>query len=148
MFSDGKSSGSRPLNSVFYYHIPGTPLTLYVRDIGDRLPFDDIHASLESLEVFFVRQIAVRGDGPSLNRVTRHGTVQAAFHPVAMTWTTAVEVVDALETIMANDNWTWSSHVTVIDATLQQTTVGYLTISYRAPGTLSASRRNVDFQPP
>lgn len=73
------------------------------------------------------------GEGAlSSSRHYRHGVVKVAFMPFQMTWMVAGEVVDVLEAIVANDHWTYASHVTVQDRDVG--TLGYLTIQYRAPG--------------
>ncbi|KAI4114090.1 MAG: hypothetical protein LQ345_005072 [Seirophora villosa] len=49
-----------------------------------------------------------------------------------MTWTTAEKVMDALETVIIDKNWTWASHVTISDIILGL--IGGVNIQYRSPG--------------
>lgn len=51
-----------------------------------------------------------------------------------MSWSAAGEVADALEAIVANDRWTYASHVTVVDEKVETRTVGSLQVVYKAPG--------------
>lgn len=128
-------TGPHNANDVFFYHIPDTTLNLYVKDIGSRLPFDDINACLQSLGIFIIRQIALHGNIRAINRRFRHGIVYLEFNPNGMTWEDAGEVTDALEGIIANDDWTWATHVTVSNTSATQIqTVGYLNWGYRTPG--------------
>ncbi|KAL8723790.1 MAG: hypothetical protein Q9181_007198 [Wetmoreana brouardii] len=126
-----------PLNDLFYYHIPGTTINLYVRDTGDRLPYNDISACLLSFGVYIVRQITIHGDGPAFTQHNIHGSVMLNFVPHQMTWKDTGKVIDALETIVAKDNWTFASHVSIEDQ--DKGVIGYLTWSYRAARLLSAA---------
>ncbi|KAI4189237.1 MAG: hypothetical protein L6R41_001617 [Letrouitia leprolyta] len=122
-------------NDTFFYHIPDTNLNLYVRDVGSRLPFDDISSCLQSLGIYIIRQIAIRGNEPAIARAFRHGTVFLDFNPAGITWMDAGEVTDALEKIIANDSWTWATHVTIgsTGSTGRPQMVGYLNWGYRSP---------------
>ncbi|KAI4203601.1 MAG: hypothetical protein LQ346_001748 [Caloplaca aetnensis] len=123
-------------NELFHYHIPQTSLTLWVRDWGSPLPIDDINACLHSLGLFIFRQIVRQGaDRAARPAAYRHGNVNLAFDPLPgmMSWSTAGEVADALEAIVANDRWTFASHVAVVDERVGGT-VGYLQVVYEAPG--------------
>ncbi|KAL8762217.1 MAG: hypothetical protein Q9184_001734 [Pyrenodesmia sp. 2 TL-2023] len=62
-----------------------------------------------------------------------------------MTWTTAGKVIEALETVITNNNWTWASHVTISDIYLGL--VGTVGIDYRAPGPNPPSSDNGDLHP-
>ncbi|KAL8905663.1 MAG: hypothetical protein Q9207_002477 [Kuettlingeria erythrocarpa] len=124
-------------NELFYYRIPDTSLTLWIRDWGSRLPIDDINACLHSLGLFIVRQSLRDGrDGDAKGVMYRHGVVNLTFNPLPgmMTWLAAGEVADALEAIVANDAWTYASHVTVLNERVQPQTVGFLQVVYGAHG--------------
>ncbi|KAL8981791.1 MAG: hypothetical protein Q9177_005466 [Variospora cf. flavescens] len=131
-----KANASHPsgLNGIFYYRVPGTSFTLYIRDTGDRLPLDDINACLQSLEVYILRQITIYGDGHANPRTFRHGVVRLLFTPLGISWMGAVEVVGAMETIVTNHHMTYKSHVTIEDQNVGL--IGHLSITYQAPGTV------------
>lgn len=123
-----------PLDNVFYYHIPRTNIDLYLRSTGDRMPRQEINACLQSLGIYIVRQIILYGDGPATAKITLHGTVFLNFVPVAINWKATGRVVDALETLVASENWTFATVVTIEEQ--YRGIVGYLTLTYRAPGSI------------
>ncbi|KAL8939233.1 MAG: hypothetical protein Q9216_003479, partial [Gyalolechia sp. 2 TL-2023] len=137
-----ENSDSHPANEVtndvFFYHIPETTLNLYIKDVGSRLPFDDIEICLQSLGLYILREITTHGDGPSMPRKFRYGIVFLEFDPIAITWIHAGDVADALEHIISNDNWTWATHITVGDTSRPGAAAAYLNWGYRAPGFGSA----------
>lgn len=124
-----------PLKGTFSYHIPRTNIDLSLRSTGDRLPRREINACLQSLGIYIVRQIILYGDGPATAKINLHGTVFLNFAPTSITWKDTGRVVDALERLVATENWTFA---TVVNIQEQQVgTVGYLTLTYRAPGSVS-----------
>ncbi|KAL9584242.1 MAG: hypothetical protein Q9212_002246 [Teloschistes hypoglaucus] len=124
-----------PLNSSLYYHIPRTNIDLYLRSTGDRMPRQEINACLQSLGIYIVRQIILYGDGPATAKITLHGTVFLNFVPVAIQWKATGRVVDALETLVATENWTFATVVEIEEQ--YRGIIGYLTLTYRAPGSIS-----------
>lgn len=134
---------NEPVNELYFYHIPHSTLNLYIRDVGSRLPLDDISACLQSLGIYIIRQITIHGDGPSIPRTFRHGIVFLGFDPQGMTWIDAAEVADALENIITYNDWTWATHITVGDTSRTEGAVAYLKWGFRAPGTGSASSGDV-----
>lgn len=124
-----------PVNNVFYYHIPRTNIDLYLRSTGDRMPRQEINACLQSLGIYIVRQITLYGDGPATAKITLHGTVFLNFVPVGINWKATGRVVDAFETLIATENWTFATAVTIEEQ--YRGVVGYLSLTYRAPGSLS-----------
>ena len=79
-------------------------------------------------------------------RITfHHNAVAVVFTPLRMTWTTAGEVVSTLTTIVAKDDWTFASHLTVEDQF--EGVIGYLKIIYHAPGPASPSLSHRSLQP-
>lgn len=125
-------SVSPGLNATFIYGISGTSLVLYINDNGDRLPADDINACLQDLSAYIIRRITFHGEGRANAKNFRHGVVRLLFTPIGITWMDAGKVVDALEAIVADDHWTFASHVKVEDRNVGIT--GYLTIGYQASG--------------
>ncbi|KAL9007827.1 MAG: hypothetical protein Q9173_006986 [Seirophora scorigena] len=130
-------SPSPGFNAMLFYQIPGTSLVLYVKDNGDRLPLDDVNACLQHVSAYIIRQITIHGDGQANARSFQHGVVRLLFTPIGITWMDAGEVVDALEAIVANDHWTFASHVKVGDRNVG-TVVGSLTIAYQGSGTATS----------
>lgn len=58
----------------------------------------------------------------------------------------AGDIIDSLEAIVANDDWTWASHVTVVNSTTRQIE-GYLSITFRRPLVASAALGDEASQP-
>ncbi|KAL8691561.1 MAG: hypothetical protein Q9218_003240 [Villophora microphyllina] len=95
--------------------------------------------------MYIVRQITFYGDGPATAKINLHGTVFLNFVPTTITWKDTGRVVDAFETIVAKDNWTFATHITIEEAGVG--TVGTLSLTYRAPGTVSDSLLSIDESP-
>ena len=134
-----KSRDPHSLNETFHYHIPNTSIYLYLTDHGDRLPFDDVTSCLNDAGVYIVRQITLRGDGPMHAKTYRRNNVALNIVPqAAMTLMIAGEVIDALEEIVSVLDWTYATHIAVVDAILGM--LGYLDVSYRSPGLTSTSQ--------
>ncbi|KAL9012412.1 MAG: hypothetical protein Q9173_002818 [Seirophora scorigena] len=121
-------------NELFYYRIPNTDLTLWVRDSGSRLPIIDILACIHSLGLYIMRQIiAYGGDSTPKSVEYRHGRVHLAFDPLpGLNLTGAGKVADAMEAVVISDNWTFASHFTVIDK--EKGTVGHLRVMHLRSG--------------
>ncbi|KAI4096020.1 MAG: hypothetical protein LQ344_001254 [Seirophora lacunosa] len=87
---------------------------------------------------------------PATGNYVQQNNVRVTFAPQRMTWTTAEKVMDALETVIIDDNWTWASHVTISDVILGL--IGGVNIQYRNPGgpnpTSSESGGGSQFSPP
>ena len=119
---------------------------MYLRDIGDRLPLQDIGMCLQSLETYAFQQITIHGDDQAVVRRSRRGQVAVSFTPLRMTWAVAMLVMENLEIIFENHDWTYASHVTIEDQ--YEGTIGYLSITYRVRGEVSRSSANENAQPP
>ncbi|KAL8681272.1 MAG: hypothetical protein Q9186_002583 [Xanthomendoza sp. 1 TL-2023] len=77
----------------FYYQIPGTTITLYVIDTGERLPLRDIIVCLQRLEADIEWQLENVGDGMAAMQQIASNTVQVVLAPSRMTWRTSKKVV-------------------------------------------------------
>ena len=119
---------------------------MYLRDIGDRLPLQDIGMCLQNLETYAFQQMTIHGDDQAVVRRSRRGQVAVSFTPLRMTWAVAMLVMENLEIIFENHDWTYASHVTIEDQ--YEGTIGYVSIAYRVRGELSRSSANENAQPP
>lgn len=140
-----KDRGSNPVNDILNYHVPGTTINLYLVDNGDRLPLVDITGCLHLIRTDIAWYINGHVKSLSTDRTARQNNVRVVFKPQRMTWKTAGKVIEALETVITNENWTWASHVTISDIYLGL--VGFLGIQFRAPGPNPPSSANGDSQP-
>ncbi|KAL9012211.1 MAG: hypothetical protein Q9173_003005, partial [Seirophora scorigena] len=120
-----------PVNTLLQYHVPGTTINLYIVDTGDRLPLPDITGCLHLIRADIAWYIISHPQNPATANSARQNNVRVTFAPQHMTWTTAGKVIDALETVITDDNWTWASHVTISDIYIGL--VGGVNIQYRAP---------------
>ncbi|KAL8707613.1 MAG: hypothetical protein Q9220_007400 [cf. Caloplaca sp. 1 TL-2023] len=121
------------LNDAFNYPIPSTPLTLYVQDTGSQLPATDILTCLHTLGVSIIAKILEQGgSSPATKLYMRSGEVAVTFTPISITWDDTGEVMDAMEKIVEHE-WTWASHVAVLDARVKGRPTGVLSIVYMAP---------------
>ncbi|KAL8909693.1 MAG: hypothetical protein Q9207_000002 [Kuettlingeria erythrocarpa] len=136
---------SIPLNNVLSYHVPGTTINLYLVDTGDRLPLEDITGCLRLLRADIAWYIRGRIQSLSTTRIVGQNNVRVVFTPRSMTWTTAERVIDALETVITNQNWTWNSYVTISD--IYVGLLGSVGIHYRAPGLNPLSSESNDLPP-
>ncbi|KAI4199012.1 MAG: hypothetical protein LQ346_002644 [Caloplaca aetnensis] len=139
------STLSIPLNNVLTYHVPGTTINIYLADTGDRLPLEDITSCLRLIRAEIAWYISGRVQSLSTTRIVRQNNVRVIFTPRSMTWTIAAKVIDALESVITNDNWTWNSYVTISD--IYVGLVGSVGIYYRAPGPNSLPSESSDLPP-
>ncbi|KAL8927709.1 MAG: hypothetical protein Q9208_002124 [Pyrenodesmia sp. 3 TL-2023] len=126
-----KDRGPIPVNDILTYHVPGTTINLYLMDTGDRLPLEDITGCLHLIRSDIAWYINSHIQSPSTTRIVGKNRVRVVFTPRRMTWTTAAKVIEALGDVITNENWTWTSHVTISDVYLGL--IGNLGIQYRAP---------------
>ncbi|KAL8961574.1 MAG: hypothetical protein Q9193_001890 [Seirophora villosa] len=121
-------------NELFYYRVPNTALTLWVRDTGSRLPISDIRACIHSLELYIMRQTMAYGGDSAPEPVGYHkGVVHLAFDPLPglnLSWAGAV--ADAMKAVVMRENWTFASHFTVIDE--EKGTVANVRMTYAYRG--------------
>ncbi|KAG7004263.1 hypothetical protein G7Y79_00026g058470 [Physcia stellaris] len=98
--------GPHLVNDSKFYHIPDTTINMYLRDIGDRLPLQDVGLCLQRLEKYALQQMTIHGDDQAVVRRYRYGKVAMSFTPLRMKWGVAVLVMDNLEIIFMNHDWT------------------------------------------
>ena len=121
-------------------------MMLYLKIIGDRLPLTYIDACIQGFGADNIQQTAMRGERAlSTPKIYSCASVNVAFTPQKMTWMLAREVANALETIIANENWTWASDVAVADA--NEGVVGYLSITRRMQDMAASSLASDHSQP-
>ena len=110
---------------------------MYLRDIGDRLPLQDVGLCLQRLEKYALQQMTIHGDDQAVIRRYRYGKVAMSFTPLRMKWGVAVLVMDNLGIIFMNHDWTYASHITIEDQC--EGTIGYVSIAYHVQGESSQS---------
>lgn len=140
------SRGPHLINDSFLYHVSDTTINMYLRDIGHRLPLQEIGICLRSLETYALQQMTIHGDIQAAERRYRHGKVAMSFMPLRMKWGVAVLVMKNLEIIFMNHDWTYASHITIEDQ--YEGTIGYVSIAYRVQGEPSQSSAYGNPQPP
>lgn len=143
---NARSRGPHLINDSMLYHIPDTTINIYLRDIGDNLPLQDVGLCLQRLETYAFQQVTIHGDGPAARRRYYCGSVAMEFTPLRMTWGLVVLVMENLELIFMNDDWTYASHITIEDQ--DEGTMGYVSITYRVRGEVSRLTAYENAQPP
>ena len=125
-------NSSSSANQMMTRHIPYTSMTMFLWSHGDRLLVGNIQYCLRAAASWVAWQLANFGDGPVEANHFVHRSVQIFASPQArMTRIRFAQIVSDLGVLVESYDWSWASHIVILDAYLGQ--LGSLDMSFRAP---------------